>query len=333
MPKVVAEDGRRRKHRHFLQNLLETTKGPVRIASAYITDTDMLFGIENREVQVLTCLSPMDILSGATSLESVNSLIQTGVKCRDLSGGPKLHAKVYMFGNEVAFVTSANLTRSGLDSNIEVGVQLAGSAVRELTVWFDTFWKKAKRLDVAKIAEWKQETAALRREFAALRKKVRKILTSTNEASPSVPSPQRLHDLLNDANCFFVCNTDRKHDLDAEDRMRRRNYAAAWETFKYVKHMEKVKKGHAIFMFAKGEGIIGVGRAKAPCEKLRPDDPDRVRETTTREWRIPVDWLAWEEHDADAVSFDSPNATFFDVSGDTYRDLRRDVRSHFLGDS
>ncbi len=331
MHKVVAEDGKQRKHRQFLQSLLETTEGPVRIASAYITDKDLLFGIGNREVHVLTDLSPLDIASGASSLESVASLIRKGAKCKDMSGGPKLHAKVYMFGNEVAFVTSANLTRNGLDANLEVGVQLTGSAARELTAWFDTFWKRAKWLDLAKMNKWKRDTAALRREFAALRKKARAMLTLPNGTSHSVPSPKGLRNLLDDANRFFVCNTDRRHNIDAEDRMHRRKYAAAWEEFRHPKHMERVKEGDAILMYAKGEGIIGVGRAKAARERLRSRDPGRVRETRTYEWRIPVDWLAWEEHDADALSWSSPNASFFDVTEDKYAGLRRDVRRHFLG--
>ncbi|HEY9141921.1 MAG TPA: hypothetical protein VIN93_13580 [Bryobacteraceae bacterium] len=79
MYKVIAEDGSHRQHRQWLRNLLETTGGSVRIASAYVTETDLLLGIENhRSVQILTYLSCMDVISGATSLESLRSLIEMG---------------------------------------------------------------------------------------------------------------------------------------------------------------------------------------------------------------------------------------------------------------
>src|SRR5436190_1168544 len=112
MHKVIVENGRNRQHRQRLRNLLETTKGAVRIASAYVTETDLLFGINNREVQLLTSLLRMDVISGATSLESLRSLIESGVHCRCLSDGPRLHGKVYMFGDDCGIVTSANLTKS-----------------------------------------------------------------------------------------------------------------------------------------------------------------------------------------------------------------------------
>ena len=81
MHTVIAEDGGRRKHRQLLRNLLETTEGPVRIASAYITDRDLLWGVKGRRVQILTSLLLMDIISGATSLDSLRSLIENGAEC------------------------------------------------------------------------------------------------------------------------------------------------------------------------------------------------------------------------------------------------------------
>lgn len=334
MLEVIAEDGgSQRQHRQRLRKLLETTKGPARIASAYITDTALLSGIKSRKARLLISLLRMDIVSGATSLESLRSLIEAGVQCRYLSNGPRFHAKVYIFGDESAVVTSANLTGNGLDSNIEVGILLSGSAVHELTVWFDAFWAKAGQLDLEKVSKLQQETAALRREYAVLRKKASAMPTLPNEALPSVRLPEELRDLLDNANRFFVCNTNRRWSRDVEEQMRRRSYAAAWEEFKYPTHMDQVEQDNAIFMFAKGVGIIGIGRARAPREILEPSDADRIENGDTREWRVPVDWLAWVEEDVDSFSWHSPYPTFFDVSGDKYRELRQGVRKHFLGHS
>jgi len=82
-------------------------------------------------------------------------------------------------------------------------------------------------------------------------------------------------------------------------------------------------------MYAKGVGILGIGQARGPHEVLQPGDPERLRKGGTPEWRIPVSWLAWEDDDADAFIWNSPNATFFEVSDLKYRSLRDDVERHF----
>src|SRR5262249_24668012 len=111
-----------------------------------------------------------------------------------LSDGPRLHAKVYLFGDEVAVVTSANLTTSALGSNIEVGVQLTGSAVQELVVWFDTFWAKAGKFGLPEVSiwqQWQQETEALRQESDDLGPRARAMPPLPREALAPVRSPAK----------------------------------------------------------------------------------------------------------------------------------------------
>jgi hypothetical protein len=345
-PEVIAEDGSSdRKHLRALSALLETTKGTIRVASAYVTDTDLLLGANHGEVRLLISLVRMDIVSGATKIESLKSLIESGVDCRCLSDGPRLHAKVYIVGERSAIVTSANLTINALNNNIEVGVRLTGSAVSELTVWFDALWEKAKPLDVAQISEWEQETAPLRDEYMDLKKKARGKPMLPNETLASDNLPGELRELLDNAKRFFVCNTNRQYPGEhrrtpsggyaLEEAMHRRGYAAAWEEFKYPTHMEKVESGDAIFMFAKNVGIIGIGCATSICEVLKPSHPDRVSRISnydyqkTPEWRVPTNWLDWRQ-DRDAYTFKGLNRTFYDVTGDEYRDFREAVRRHFL---
>lgn len=125
MVDVIAEyDKAGRQHRVRLRDLLNKTDGLVRIASAYVTDTDLLTGLRAKNVQLLTSLSRMDIITGASSLDSLRFLIDSGVDCRCVSRRPRLHAKVYIFGGQSAIITSANLTWNALDSNIEVGVRV-----------------------------------------------------------------------------------------------------------------------------------------------------------------------------------------------------------------
>jgi len=335
MLNLIAEsESGERQHRNALHNLVKQTEGTVRIASAYVTDIHLLSGIKNRDVRLLTYLSKMDIIGGASSLDSLSALLKAGVQCRYISSGPRLHAKVYLFGDQSAVVTSANLTGNGLDKNIEVGVHLSGVAAHKLIHWFDMLWKNsADELSLAMVSRWQRETEAQRAEYAALRKKIEKQPMLPGEGSLSHGSATKLHDLFEKAGRFFVCNTDRKWSPDAEERMRHLGYAAAWEEFRYPNHMDKVGQGDAIFMFAKGVGIIGVGRAKAHREILKSGTPDRVMPgIPTLEWRVPVDWLAWKK-DRDCYSWKSPNLTFFEVGQDKYFPMRDGVKKHFLDQS
>jgi hypothetical protein len=333
---VIAESATgvgQRQHRDTLQRLLKSTDGAVRIASAYVTDTDLLSGIKNRDVRLLIYLSQMDIIAGASSLHSLGKLIKAGVQCRCMSSGPRLHAKVYIFGDHSAVVTSANLTRKALNKNIEVGIQLSGSAAQELRRWFDKLWKDlADDLDLATVSKWQRQTEVQRAEYSARWEKVEKRPMPPSEARPTVRSARTLRDLFETASRFFVCNTNRKYSHDDEERMHDRGYAAAWEEFRHPSHMDKVRRGNAIFVFAKGVGIIGIGRAKGRRQNLKPGNPDRITSGTTSEWRVPVEWLDWKK-DRHAFRWKSPNSTFFDVSEDKYSRLRGDVRKHFLDHS
>jgi hypothetical protein len=306
----------------------------VRVASAYITDSDLLLGATNRKVRILTSLLPMDVISRATSLDSLRSLVDAGVECRCLSDRPRLHAKVYIFGEQYAVVTSANLTANALNHNIEVGVELTGGAVRELADWFDAFWKKAPPLDVAVWTKWQQDNDGLRRESGELQKKVDALPPPPDRALPVGESREELRDLLENAPRFFCCNSNRREGSTLngryvlEEKMRSQGYAAAWKKFNFLKHKNEVKRGDAIFMFAKAVGIIGIGRARAECEELQPGAQSRIGEDKQRdepECRVPVEWLAWRVEGA--FRYRGPNSTFWRT---TEKALLDAVKTHFL---
>lgn len=43
---LIAEAGVQRQHRNSLRRLLDTTSGPVRVSSAYVTDDDLLLSVK-----------------------------------------------------------------------------------------------------------------------------------------------------------------------------------------------------------------------------------------------------------------------------------------------
>ncbi len=271
----------------------------------------------------------MDIVSGATSLDSLEKLIARGLQCRFLPDVPRLHAKVYIFGEECAFVTSANLTARALDSNIEVGTQVSVSDIHELVGWFDGYWNIAEPLDALRFSSLRQQTAALRLEFSLLRARCR--LTGRRGTHPGIATgavPLQLDSSLR----YFLCNTDRAHSnrsasggFEREDLMHVMSYAAAWEKFSYPNHMKEVTRGDIIFMYANLKGIIAIGRAKDKCESLPFGSRGRIFDgTDTTEWRVPVDWLVWED-ERPCPWGPHANQTFLNVSKDNYASRREAV--------
>ena len=128
---VIAENGTLQLHRQRFQRLLDSTTGPLRIASAYVTDTDLLSNVADREIQLLTSIAAHDVVAGATNLRSLRTLIESGVRCRTSTSSHKLHAKVYIFGDDVAVVTSAVRAQGARNiGEVRVDVNNAAIAVR-----------------------------------------------------------------------------------------------------------------------------------------------------------------------------------------------------------
>jgi hypothetical protein len=103
------------------------------------------------------------------------------------------------------------------------------------------------------------------------------------------------------------------------------SYAAAWEEFSYPNHMEEVTRGDIIFMYANRRGIIAIGQAKDGCETLPFGTPGVILNgMDTKEWRVPVEWLIWEDERPCPWS---PHAdqTFLNVSKDKYVSRREAV--------
>ncbi len=140
---------------------------------------------------------------------------------------------------------------------------------------------------------------------------------------------------------IFWCNTNRGHGAGGtslEGKMHARCFAAAWSgvahpdgMFNYPDHMRQVRRGDLVVMYANGVGVIGVGRvAESRLELLFPDHPDRLRDFSTEgqnreEWRIPVEWLAWDE--ANPCDVKSLRSSFQEITDLAER--VQEVRQHF----
>ena len=336
MVEVLAEEGSDERHYKRLKELLRGEHGTVRIATAYITERELISGGSRHDVRLLVPDSIVDVARGTISLDALAGLIKTGVSGRFAPRSPKLHAKVYIFGQDTAIVSSANFTCLALHSNIEVGVQISGAQVEKLVAWFDRLWEQGQDITVERLRELRLQTADLRRRYAKLDNESKKIAAAPAPDSAPDGGARGVDALFSTAPRFFVCNTDRKDGERSagdgflrEEMMAARGVAAAWESFKFPPHMDSVRPGHAIFAFAKGVGVIGVGRAKGPCLRLQPGDRNRLHQGDSVEWQIPVDWLDWRD-EAGACPWGYPyNFTFWDISDGKYAQARENVRRHF----
>jgi hypothetical protein len=342
MINIVLEDGNpKRQHRKCLNDLMSKTNGLVRIASACVTDRELFSHVNDRSIRLLISLLPMDIISGATSLETLRWLLETGVEIRVLPGRPRMHANTYIFGMSVAVITSANLTKNALESNLEVGVECLGQNLKKLTEWFDKLWRDALLLSMEHLIELQGKTARLRSKYTELREQSQVSLVFDQKQQTNGKLTDSLQNLFEFAPRFFVCNTNRRFRAKTktggyaiEQDMFSKGVAAAWEKFKFPGHMRLVEPGDGIFMFAKGVGIIGVGMATGKCEILSSTSSNRLwryqNETNPQEWQIPTKWLTWVD---DSVAFPYPNApnfTFWDVTKIQYKNLRKSAMDYFL---
>jgi len=147
--------------------------------------------------------------------------------------------------------------------------------------------------------------------------------------------------VTNSSERVFWCNTNRgagPGENGLERRMHARGFVAAWTdvehpdgTFNYPEHMRRARRGDMVFMYANGLGIIGVGRVSASrIELLFANESSRLRDFTTEgkneeEWRIPVEWLVWDDTNCCEVEFLRP--TFQEITEHAGRVLK--VRQHF----
>jgi hypothetical protein len=264
-----------------------------------------------------------------------------------------LHAKIFIV-DDCALVTSANLTRTAFERRTEIGVFLSGAESAQVIGIFERWWNDAEDPPngwIEKLAVPTQRGVRNGRGDEPGGARLRKLhslppepseiggkdaapkigsLVPRDVARPASPTAAEFHSLFKQAKHFFLCNTNRRHDRDAEPQMRERGYAAAWEKFSSTRRMNEVESGDAVLFYANGYGIIGVGRAKSPLEILKPGAPDRLSKSGNEpEWRIPLDWLVWADKDEDAFHSLKRTLTFEKVNGEKYRDLRNRVRRHF----
>lgn len=109
-----------------------------------------------QKIQVLTRFSLSDFCDGVSDLAALRLLLENGAQVKGIRN---LHAKLYLFGQTRAIVTSANLTDAAMRRNHEFGF-VAGDAtiIQRCREYFDGLWPRAGGLlTVAQLAAWETQ--------------------------------------------------------------------------------------------------------------------------------------------------------------------------------
>ena len=100
-----------------------------------------LLGYTQTKVQVITRFNLADFAAGVSDTSAMRKLLDAKARVR---GVKNLHAKLYIFGQSRAFVTSCNLTGAALYRNHEFGMVIDDEKiVAKCLTYFDKLWQHA----------------------------------------------------------------------------------------------------------------------------------------------------------------------------------------------
>lgn len=155
----------RNSERDFVINELERWSGiggDIYIASAFFTNSDVVEQMLCRDCTVYMVVR----LGFPTSPDAINRVLKYPNMHLRIYTGHSFHPKLYILGDEVALVGSANLTRSALMTNQEVVVAIDSSDERlsELSGIFQGYWDGAEVPTADQLTFYKD----IYREFAKL---------------------------------------------------------------------------------------------------------------------------------------------------------------------
>jgi len=172
--------------RDFVINELEShsvNECDVYIASAFFTDAEIVERLLAKGCKVLMAIR----LGFPTSPDAIERVIKHPNLQLRVYTSHSYHPKLYIFGDEVALVGSANLTRSALMTNQEVVVSIDSSDDRfvELMAIFEDYWDEADVPTDSQLADYKSFYKQFAQYNAAAEKLSRKVLEKLGDTSPN----------------------------------------------------------------------------------------------------------------------------------------------------
>jgi hypothetical protein len=107
-------------------------------------------------IRVITRFNLAEMCDGVSDTKALRLLLEYHAKIR---GVQNLHAKLYLFGDKRAIITSANLTKAALTRNHEFGFASGERAFVECCrEYFEGLWKQAgDDLDLPRLESWEKQ--------------------------------------------------------------------------------------------------------------------------------------------------------------------------------
>lgn len=144
------------------KDALRADRSALRIVCPFIKTTALarLLSPAPGSIKVLTRFSLDDFASGVSDIGALRNLISAGACVRGIRN---LHAKLYLFGESRAIITSANLTGGGLLRNPEFGVVAENrTAIESCLAYFEDLWTLGNPLRSGQVDEWEQRIGSAR---------------------------------------------------------------------------------------------------------------------------------------------------------------------------
>lgn len=126
-------------------SLVRDAKKRIHLASPYIKSVTAKMIINNLpkrklDVKYISSFKLEDFLRGSSDIEAFRIFDSNYIVVKNIQ---KLHAKLFIF-DETAIITSGNLTRNGMNFNIEYGVMVNGQLVKNIAEDFLDIWKNSE---------------------------------------------------------------------------------------------------------------------------------------------------------------------------------------------
>lgn len=242
-------------------------------------------------IQVITRFSLADFSDGVSDTSALRLLLEKGAQIR---GVRNLHSKLYLFGENRAVVTSANLTEAALLRNHEFGF-VAGDPgiITNCSDYFENLWLKAgNNLAVKKLDEWdkKIEDYLASGARASQRDKLGDEGVKADDAIAPVITPPRVAEASQAFVKFFGISSDRA-SLDLPIIKEVERAGCHWAcTYPHGKRPRQVQDGAIMFMarlVKDPNDIIIFGRAVA-MKHLPGRDDANAKDISIRKFK--KDW-------------------------------------------
>jgi phosphatidylserine/phosphatidylglycerophosphate/cardiolipin synthase-like enzyme len=142
---------------------------------------------ESLTLRVITDISARNLLNGSTDIAALLLLTQR-IRNSDIVYLPRIHAKVYIAGESLAIVSSANFTEGGFWGNLEYGVRVTdASSVQTIRGDVEDYSRLGGGVTTARLGELAERVVQLRgavqREQRSIDEKLRLLSAELRRAT------------------------------------------------------------------------------------------------------------------------------------------------------